>query len=85
VPVVRRTGGLADTVQTWNPEQAGGTGFVFDAYDAQAFFDAVQRALRTYREPQQWARLQQNGMAHDFSWEKQIQRYVELYRRLPQL
>jgi starch synthase len=85
VPVVRRTGGLADTVQPWNPEKNEGTGFLFDAFDSQAFFEALQRALRTYREPKQWSRLVQNGMAQDFSWEKQIQRYVDLYKRLPQL
>jgi starch synthase len=85
VPVVRRTGGLADTVSPWNAQTREGTGFLFDAYDSQAFFDALQRALRAFRDPEQWTRLVQNGMAQDFSWEKQIQRYVDLYRRLPQL
>ena len=85
VPVVRRTGGLADTVQAWDPERRTGTGFLFDAYDSEAFFEALRRALRAYRDRDSWSRLQQNGMAQDFSWEKQIQRYVELYRRLPQL
>ncbi len=85
VPVVRRTGGLADSVTQWNPQTGQGTGFLFDAYDSQAFFDALQRALRAYRDADQWSRLVQNGMAQDFSWEKQIQQYVDLYRRLPQL
>jgi starch synthase len=85
VPVVRRTGGLADTVQPWDPRARTGTGFLFDAYDSQAFFEALQRALIAYRDAEQWSRLVQNGMAQDFSWEKQIQRYVDLYRRLPQL
>lgn len=85
VPVVRKTGGLADTVQPWNPTTQQGTGFVFEGYDAQAFFEALQRALRTYRDEAQWRRLMLNGMAQDFSWENQIQRYVELYRRLPKL
>jgi len=85
VPVVRKTGGLADTVQPWNPETGQGTGFVFENFEAQAFFDAVGRALAVYRDEPQWRRLMQNGMGQDFSWEKQIQRYVDLYRRLPQL
>jgi len=85
VPVVRRTGGLADTVQAWNAETGQGTGFLFDAYDSQAFHDALARALRTWRDENQWRRLVANGMSQDFSWERQIQRYVELYRRLPSL
>jgi starch synthase len=85
VPIVRRTGGLADTVQNWNPQTGEGTGFVFDAFDANALSGAIDCALRTWRDPAQWRRLQQNGMAQDFSWEKQVQRYVELYRRLPSL
>jgi starch synthase len=85
IPVVRRTGGLADTVQQWNPETNQGTGFVFDAFEAQAFFEALQRALYVYRDEPQWRRLMSNAMAQDFSWDKQIQRYVDLYNRLPQL
>jgi starch synthase len=85
IPIVRKTGGLADTVQPWNPATNQGTGFVFDEYDAQAFFDALQRAIRTYRDSAQWRKLMMNGMSQDFSWENQIQRYVDLYRRLPQL
>jgi starch synthase len=85
VPVVRKTGGLADSVVQWNPQTGQGTGFLFDTYDSQAFFEALQRALRAYRDADQWTRLVQNGMAQDFSWEKQISQYVDLYRRLPQL
>ncbi len=85
VPIVRRTGGLADTVQPWNAQKGEGTGFVFDAFDAHALAGAIETALRTYRDPAQWRRLQQNGMAQDFSWQRQIQRYVDLYRRLPSL
>ena len=54
---------------------------MFEKYDAQAFFDALQRALRTYHDQAQWRRLMLNGMSQDFSWENQIQRYVDLYRR----
>lgn len=85
VPVVRRTGGLADTVQPWNPETGRGTGFLFDAYDSQAYYEALQRALRVYRDEAQWRRIVANGMAQDFSWERQIERYVELYLQLPKL
>jgi len=46
---------------------------------------AIENALRTYRDPAQWCRLQQNGMAQDFSWERQSLKYVEMYKRLPAL
>ena len=85
VPVVRRTGGLADTVESWDPRSGRGAGFVFEQYDAHAFFGALEAALRAWRDPATWSRLVHNGMSQDFSWERQIQRYVDLYRRLPQL
>ncbi|MCY2961015.1 MAG: glycogen synthase GlgA [Planctomycetota bacterium] len=84
-PIVRRTGGLADTVSDWNPRTGEGTGFVFDAFDANALAKAIESALRTWRDPVQWRRLQQNGMATDYSWERQILKYVELYKKLPNL
>ncbi len=84
-PIVRRTGGLADTVSDWNPRTGEGTGFVFDAFDAHALSKAIESALRTWRDPVQWRRLQQNGMATDYSWERQILKYVELYKKLPGL
>lgn len=85
VPLVRKTGGLADTVEPWDARSGQGTGFVFEDYDAHAFFGALDTALRTWRDPAQWSHLVQNGMSRDFSWDRQIERYVELYRRLPQL
>jgi starch synthase len=84
-PIVRRTGGLADTVVNFDPRTGEGTGFVFDAFDAHALSGAIDTALRTFKSPPHWRKLQQNGMAQDFSWERQIQRYVDLYQRLPSL
>jgi starch synthase len=82
VPIVRRTGGLADTVIEWDATQGTGTGFLFDAFTPEALFETVQRALATWRDEGAWQRLVQNGMVQDFSWEHQIEEYVELYRRL---
>ena len=74
VPVVRRTGGLADTVQD------GETGFTFDEFTPGAFWTALQRALLAYNtDAGAWARLQQNGMTTDHSWSREAGRYVELY------
>lgn len=82
VPIVRRTGGLADTVVDWNPETGEGNGFVFDDFAAPSLQDAIRRCLDAWKFDKAWARLQDNGMAVDWSWERQIQRYVEVYARL---
>jgi starch synthase len=84
VPVVRRTGGLADSiVDTTHRTLDEGTanGFVFEAYTPSALWDALRRALDAYRAPAVWLRVQQHGMRADFSWNRSAGRYVELYER----
>ncbi len=81
-PVVRRTGGLADTVQHWDPASGTGTGFLFEHPTPDGFAWGLEQALAAYRDREGWRRLMRNGMAQDFSWERQIGRYEELYRRL---
>ncbi len=85
VPVVRTTGGLADTVTDWNPETlAAGTatGFCFGPYTAGALLEAVQRAVDLYRgQPTAWRRLIQTGMAQDWSWDRSAAAYERLYDR----
>lgn len=82
VPVVRKTGGLADTVKMWNPDSGTGTGFVFDHYDTEGFRWALQAALEAFGDRENWRRLMLNGMATDYSWEKQGRHYLNLYSRL---
>jgi len=82
VPIVHRTGGLADTVELWNPTTGEGTGLVFDHHDAAGLAWAIEAALAAYRDRAGWQRLIQNGMARDFSWNVQGRLYEELYRRL---
>jgi starch synthase len=82
VPIVRKTGGLADTVELWNPRTGRGTGIVFDTFDPAGLRWAVQSALAVYRDRRAYERLQQNGMAQDFSWEHQVLEYEALYARL---
>jgi starch synthase len=82
VPIVRRTGGLADSVRHFDPATGQGTGIVFNHYDATAVQWAVNHALDLYQQKGHWRRLVQNGMAQDFSWHRQVQRYVEQYERL---
>lgn len=74
VPLVRRVGGLADTVHD------GVTGFVFDEFSATAFAEAVARAVIAYRDRDQWFRMMRDGMARDFGWERSEERYRDVYR-----
>jgi len=82
VPIVHRTGGLADTVRPWNQSTGSGTGFVFEHHDRAGLRWAVERALATYRDGPAWSRLVENGMAEDFSWAAQAKLYELLYTRL---
>jgi starch synthase len=81
-PVVRRTGGLADTVQPWNPVSGEGTGFSFDHFTPEGFRWALDTALRAWADRDGWTKLMRNGMAQDFSWGKQVKEYEALYQRL---
>jgi starch synthase len=81
-PVVRRTGGLADTVTPWDPVAATGTGFLFDDFTSSALHGAIDWALQNWRNQDHWKKLVRNGMAQDFSWDRQGPEYVNLYRSL---
>jgi len=82
VPIVRRTGGLADSVQHFDPASRTGTGVVFNDYDVGGVTWGVETALRWYSHQSLWRRLVQNGMAQDFSWQTQVGEYVALYERM---
>ncbi len=82
VPIVRRTGGLADSVEHYVPDTGQGTGIVFNDFNSAALEWALNTALDLYDEPSQWTQMVRNGMARDFSWERQGRRYVEIYRSL---
>ncbi len=79
IPVVRETGGLADTIRDYDPVAATGNGFTFEAYDPWQFFAAVIRAAETHRHPQLWAWLVRRAMTEDVSWSRSAHRYVQLY------
>jgi starch synthase len=82
IPIVRNTGGLADSVRHFDPASGAGTGCVFNDYDAAAVRWAVGTALDWYGDPARWPQLMQNAMAEDFSWTRQIVQYDSLYRGL---
>jgi len=79
VPIVRATGGLADTVQDFDARTDQGTGFVFARCDPIGLFGAISRALEAYAHPGGWQGLMQRGMARDSSWDKSAQRYEEIF------
>lgn len=81
VPIVHRTGGLADTVRLWDPRTGEGTGFPFENHDAAGLTWAIEAALATYRNRPAWNRLVRNGMSQDFSWSRQTALYELLYSR----
>ncbi len=81
VPIVRRTGGLADSVAPYDVHANSGTGFLFDDPSAVALAATVEEALAVYRNRPDWRQLQCRGMAQDWSWKRAAGQYVELYKR----
>jgi starch synthase len=81
VPVVRRTGGLADTVIDVAADGGKGNGFLFDAYEPDAFASACRRAMDFFRDGESWKKLVRRGMRQDFSWKRSSEGYRGLYAR----
>jgi len=85
VPVVRRTGGLADTVVDVDARtitDRSATGFVFDRPDGYGLTEALERALAAFREPLHWRLMQLQAMTRDFSWQASAAEYIALYEGL---
>lgn len=85
VPVVRATGGLADTITNTTEETLGAqtaNGFSFHEYSALALHDALARALSCYAHPEVWDHIVDTGMRQDWSWAQSARQYVELYSRM---
>ncbi len=83
IPVVRRTGGLNDTVSHFNPETKEGNGFIFNDYIADGMMWALNQALDVYyNDTEAWTDLVKNAMKCDFSWDKSAEKYIELYQKL---
>ena len=84
VPIVRKTGGLADTVKDWDEENyygfGHGNGFSFYDYSGYALFKSVERAINTFKQKDIWKKIQLNGMRLDFGWKQSAEKYLELYK-----
>jgi starch synthase len=81
VPLVRKTGGLADTVRDYNPKTGRGTGFVFEEYAAPALVECLRRAITLYGDAKKWRLLIKSCMQQDFSWEHSAEEYTKVYRK----
>jgi starch synthase len=79
VPIVRATGGLDDTIESFDLENGTGTGFKFQEYSGTALVQSVRRALQLFEDERIWKRIQLNGMAKDFSWKGSATEYAKVY------
>lgn len=82
VPIVRETGGLADTVVKFNEKTEEGTGFVFKKYDSDEMLKEIKRAIKTFEDKKVWQKIMRSGMKLDFSWDVSAKRYIELYKTM---
>jgi starch synthase len=82
IPLVRKTGGLADTVEEFTFENLSGNGFVFCGHNKKEFLTALKKALKTYRDKKLWRQLVKHAMKYDFSWDSSARAYSRLYEDL---
>ncbi|MCB9799560.1 MAG: glycogen synthase GlgA [Candidatus Omnitrophica bacterium] len=82
VPVVRSTGGLADTIRDFDHDPVQGNGFSFQDYTSDALVDAVKRSLAVYRNQKKFDTLIKNAMSSNYSWTASAKKYIELYGKI---
>jgi starch synthase len=82
VPIVRKTGGLADTIVDFVQEPEKGNGFVFEEYTSKAMLNAIQNAVKAFGDNKNWLKIQKRGMKADFSWQHSAENYVKVYQKL---
>jgi starch synthase len=81
IPIVRETGGLADTINNANPARGTGNGFTFRNYDSREMLNAIKFAIEVYRDKNVWEVMMLRGMRQDFSWKASAEKYIELYHK----
>ena len=82
LPIVRRTGGLADSIVPFNLNRDNGNGFAFTNYNAHEMLYVIKDAIFTYGNKEQWLKLVISALSSDFSWEKSSESYEEIYDSL---
>jgi starch synthase len=81
IPIVRKTGGLADTITEFDPKTGVGNGFVFEEYTGKALLETMLRAIAAYKNKGRWKKLVDNGFQSNFSWTASAKKYEELYQK----
>ncbi|WP_017292588.1 glycogen synthase GlgA [Geminocystis herdmanii] len=82
IPIVRKTGGLVDTVSFFDPSNESGTGYSFDRYEPLDLYTCLIRAYEGFRFKKEWQKLQIRGMNQDFSWQKSAVEYLKMYEQI---
>lgn len=82
IPIVRKTGGLADTVIDYDHDNGHGNGFVFGPYNHTALFEAIKRANRLFKDEASWQKLVKRVMKLDFSWHLAADRYIKIFQKI---
>ncbi len=82
VPLVRETGGLADTVTDFDEAAGTGNGFMFSEYSSDALFASMKRAIKSFKNKKAWKQIVENGAQCDFSWNVSARKYIDLYRNV---
>ena len=82
IPIVRKTGGLADTVERFDPDRGVGNGFVFEEYDGRDMIDEINRAIVLFHHKSIWQSLQFCGMNLDFGWTQTADQFTQLYKEV---
>lgn len=82
VPIVRKTGGLTDTIIDFIEDPVRGNGFVFEKYEGRELLKAVKNAVQTFADDKTWQKLYKRGMKTDFSWASAAEKYLKIYTRI---
>lgn len=82
VPIVRETGGLNDTVQSYNELTEEGNGFTFTNYNAHDMINTIKRALTFYSQPEHWRQVTKNALSGQYSWQVSAQKYMDIYKKI---
>ncbi len=82
VPLVRAVGGLADTIQEFDPKTGKGNGFCFEDYTGRALLASIKRSLQVYQDKKAWSQLVENALNCDFSWKASAKRFTDLYAQV---